>query len=151
MMSKQGDKARAAWLDRYRAALVQACGAAAVLGFTEHAATICGLIDAARVDSRAKKCYNTNNQRQKARKMEDNIMANKIKVWAFTANGAGWNRAITMYFDSREHAEAAYAHYTYKDPIYYAGAFASDKFEPAYPITYDDAVHDGQLYPTDKY
>lgn len=38
------------WLDRYRAALVQACGAAAILGFTDHAATLCEMIDAARVD-----------------------------------------------------------------------------------------------------
>lgn len=149
-MSKH-NKAREIWLDRYRAALVQACGAAAILGFTDHAATLCEMIDAARVDKCEGKCYNTNNQRRQARETEDNIMTNKIKVWAFTANGIGWERAITMYFDSREHAEAAYAHYTYKDPIYYAGAFASDKFEPAYPLDYGATVHDGQLYPTDKY
>lgn len=72
-MSKR-NKAREIWLDRYRAALVQACGAAAILGFTDHAATLCEMIDAARVDSRAGKCYNTNNQRRQARKMEDKIM-----------------------------------------------------------------------------
>lgn len=54
-MSKQNDRARAAWLDRYRAALVQACGAAAILGFEEHAATLCELIDAARIEEKQKK------------------------------------------------------------------------------------------------
>ena len=145
-MSRQGDKARAAWLDRCRAALIDATGAAVCAGLIDAAHQI----NAIALDIDRKTCYTDKNARN-ARKTEDNIMANKIKVWAFTANGVGWNRAKTMYFDSREHAEAAYAHYTYKDPIYYAGAFASDKFEPAYPIDYGAIVHEGQLYPTDKY
>lgn len=69
-MSKH-NKAREIWLDRYRAALVQACGSAAVLGFTDHAATLCEMIDAARVDKCDGKCYNTSNTARKARKNEE--------------------------------------------------------------------------------
>lgn len=89
-MSKR-NKDREIWLDRYRTALVQACGAAAVLGFTDHAATICEMIDAARVDSRVEKCYNTNNQRQKARKTEGYTMTINIRLTqdAYVCGGNG--------------------------------------------------------------
>lgn len=79
-MSRQSDKARAAWHDRYRAALVQACGTAAILGYKDHAATLCELIDAARVDSRAKTCYTGTKQRQKAQKAEEEKTMEKIEI-----------------------------------------------------------------------
>lgn len=75
----------------------------------------------------------------------------KIKVWAFTANGIGWNGPVTMYFDSREHAEAAHAKYEFKDPVQYAGAFSADKFEAAYPCFPGGNVHDGELYKTHNF
>lgn len=75
----------------------------------------------------------------------------KIKVWAFTANGIGWNGPVTMYFDSREHAESAHAKYEFKDPVQYVGAFSADKFEAAYPCFLGGNVHDGELYPTHNF
>lgn len=55
----------------------------------------------------------------------------KVKIWAFTANGIGWNRPVTMYFTSREAAENAIACYEYADSIYYAGAFNADRVKSA--------------------
>ena len=74
----------------------------------------------------------------------------KIKVWAFVANGIGWNNPRTFYFDSRENAEKANEKYEYKDAVYFAGVFNADKFEKAYPQNPGETVHDGELYPTNN-
>lgn len=86
---------------------------------------------------------------KKAERQEETNMK-KIKVWAFTANGIGWNGPVTMYFDSRENAEAAWNKYTYADDIHFLGTFSADKFEAAYPLNPGETVHNGELYPCRK-
>lgn len=99
----------------------------------------CGIIKAIKRHVRRWK------RKQEGKKMK------KIKVWAFTANGIGWNGPVTMYFDSREHAEAARAKYDYSDPVQYAGAFSEDKFKQAHPRFLDENVNVGELYPTHNF
>ena len=115
------------WTDKYITALLDAIGAAALLGLDDDKKRLFDISRAAMDLTSPAKRDTMQSKAAKSGIETEGKQMEKIKIWSVCVNHITWSHPQTLYFDSKQAAEECYNDFEYADKPQYVGTYSPEK------------------------